>query len=386
MDRVKYSSLVDALAAVPDPRKARGQRYGWRLLMTLIAWAMAAGQKTGHGIAAWVQLHRETLVEGLALPYETLPKEATLCRALRYVDIEAVEACLADLNADERQGSSATDEAAKAARKLGQAIDGKALRGAAHHGRPMYLVARVEHGSGKVLDQMAVDEKSNEITAVPRLLEGKTLTDIVITMDALLTQRDLTQQILDQGGDYLLIAKDNQPRLVTTISLHFDNPPPTRVIRWAQTEEKGHGRLEIRRLEVMDATDGWVDWPGVRQIMRRTTFRKMLATGKTSTEVHYGLTSLARFETTPAALESLWRGHWTIENKLHYVRDVTLGEDAGQARCGSTPQALAALRNALLNCLRQQGWTRIPDALRHYAARPLEALQLIGALPRAAQT
>ncbi len=376
MDQGKYSSLVDALAEVPDPRQARGQQYGWRLLMTLIVWAMAGGQKTAHGIADWTKLHEEALVKWLGLPYDKLPSEATLRRALRNVDMVEVEDRLADLNTVQEGNSAEADEM----RRVGQAIDGKALRGAAHHGRPIWLVSRVVHGSGRVLNQVAVDEKSNEITAVPRLLAGRDLSGVVITMDALLTQRDLTRQILGQGGDYVLIAKENQPRLFTTIALHFDQPPPTRPIRQVQTQHKGHGRVEVRRLEVMEATDGWVDWPGIRQIMRRTTIRRLF-TGKTSIEVTYGLTSLDCSEATPAELESLWRGHWTIENQVHYVRDVTLGEDACQARCGSTPQMLAALHNAILGCLRHQGWTRIPDALRYYAARPLEALKLIGALP-----
>jgi len=381
MDREKYSSLVEAMADVPDPRGTQGQRYGWRLLMTLIAWAMVAGQRSGHGIAHWVELHRETLIEQLALPYDRLPSEPTLRRVLRFVDVLKLEERLACLRENQAIDQTETPPASESAERVGQAIDGKALRGAAHHGRPITLVGRVVHGTAEVLGEVAVADKSNEITAVPELLAGQDLTGTVTTMDALLTQRELTKQILGQGGDYLLMAKENQPRLFTTIALHFDNPPPTRIIHWVKTEDKGHGRIEIRILETMEATDGWVDWPGVRQIMRRTTIRKLLRSGKSSTEITYGLTSLDPSQATPAQLERLWRGHWTIENKLHYVRDVTLGEDACQARCGSTPQALAALRNAILDLLRQHGWTRIPDALRYHAARPTEALQLIGAVP-----
>ncbi len=93
------------------------------------------------------------------------------------------------------------------------------------------------------------------------------------------------------------------------------------------------------------------------------------------------MTSVPPEAATVAELERLWRGHWVIENQVHYVRDVTLGEDGGQAYRGNTPQALAALRNALLNVLQSQGWTRIADALRHYGAAVERALRLIGALP-----
>ena len=95
----------------------------------------------------------------------------------------------------------------------------------------------------------------------------------------------------------------------------------------------------------------------------------------------YGLSSLPAAGTTPALLERLWRGHWTIENRVHYVRDVTFGEDAGQAWVGNTPHALAALRNLLLALLRAQGWANIADALRHYGAYAHRALSLLAAHP-----
>lgn len=107
----------------------------------------------------------------------------------------------------------------------------------------------------------------------------------------------------------------------------------------------------------------------------------MLATGEVRRETTYAVTSLGPERAGPGELEELWRGHWTIENRVHYVRDVAMGEDAGQAYRGSTPQASAALRNAIIALLRREGWGRIADALRHYGAHPERALTLIGALP-----
>lgn len=107
----------------------------------------------------------------------------------------------------------------------------------------------------------------------------------------------------------------------------------------------------------------------------------MVKTGEVTRSVTYGLTSVSPEEAGAADLERLWRGHWVIENRVHYVRDVTLGEDAGQAAGGSTPQVLAALRNAVLGLLRRQGWSNIPDALRTYAASVQAALHLIGVPP-----
>lgn len=377
MDLKKYSSVSEALSEVPDPRKARGQRYGWGMVMTVLVWAVACGQRTVHGIADWVTLHRESLIEEMGVHHSRLPSESTLRRALRQVDVEAVEERLRDFN-DGLAARVAPESPGAVCSKVGWAIDGKAVRGAGHHGRRLCLVACVEHGTARVLDQIAVDTKSNEITAVPKLLAGKTLTGIVITMDALLTQRKLTQQILDQGGDYLLIAKDNQPGLFTTIALRFESVLPTESSRRVESVEKHHGRIERRVLEVLPAVDGW---PGIKQIMRRTCTRTDVRSGKTSVCVNYGLTSLDPAVSSPDQLECLWRGHWTIENRVHYVRDVSMGEDAGQAHLGSTPQAMAALRNAVLNLFRAHQWTSIPDACRYYAASCSRAFQLVTSPP-----
>jgi hypothetical protein len=119
----------------------------------------------------------------------------------------------------------------------------------------------------------------------------------------------------------------------------------------------------------------------VGQVLRRTYRAVNLATGAVSCEVTYGVTSLGPQEAAVGQVEALWRGHWTIENRVHYPRDVSLGEDAGQVRTGNAPQALAALRNGALNLLRGQGWDSIPDALRHYGAYAPRALRLLGALP-----
>jgi hypothetical protein len=149
-----------------------------------------------------------------------------------------------------------------------------------------------------------------------------------------------------------------------------------------RTISKGHGRREWRTLETSTALKGWVNWPGHAQVLRRTCRRLIRKTGAIQEETTYGITSLPPDAAPAPLLESLWRGHWTIENRVHYPRDVTLREDAGQAFHGSTPQALAALRNALLSVLRALGWTNVADALRHYGAKVEHALHLIGALPR----
>ena len=125
-------------------------------------------------------------------------------------------------------------------------------------------------------------------------------------------------------------------------------------------------------------------WPGVAQVLRRTCVRVATKTGQRQEGVWYAITSLAATEVDVAELETMWREHWTIENKVHYVRDVSMGEEAGQAWTGNTPGALAALRNAVLNALRGQGVTAVADALAEYAARPAKIFALLGGRPAAA--
>jgi hypothetical protein len=161
------------------------------------------------------------------------------------------------------------------------------------------------------------------------------------------------------------------------LALFFSTPPlpceePWRV---AQTVSKGHGRIETRTLTCTADLEGYLSWPGVQQVMQRECERIVVKTGEVTRSVTYGLSSAPPQEASAAELEGLWRGHWTIENRVHYVRDVTMGEDAGQAAGGATPQVLAAVRNGVLSLLRRQGWCNIADALRTYAASVQAALQ-----------
>ena len=385
MDAREYSSLAAALADVPDPRKARGKRHAWPLILTLIGAALASGQQGVRAIGQWVAEHAEELVALLEPPRGRLPSGSTVRRALRTVDVEALEgrvaAFVAGLAADPPPGSR-VEGAAPA--WVGLAVDGKAVRGANRHGAAVHLVGLVRHADGLVLGQVRVAAKSNEITAAPVLLEGRELAGTVITVDALLTQRALAAQIRRQGGHYLMLVKENQPELYLAIHRLFTEPPPPLATDYAErvtTTEKGHGRLDTRTLERSAALNEQLDWPDVGQVLRRTYRSVDLATGVVSQEVTYGVASLRPAEASAAEVEALWRGHWAIETRVHRVRDVTMGEDAGQQRVGSTPQALAALRNGLLSLLRHLGWTNIADALRHYGAYAHRALRLLGALP-----
>lgn len=369
MDRAEYTSLAAALGDVPDPRAARGQRYPWTLLLVLISAAVASGQPHGRAISQWVREQAEPLRAALDWHAPHWPSEATLRRALRDLDVSALEACV-------RQVTPAR------ARVVGQALDGKTVRGARRHGQSVHLVSLVAH-SGAVLAQTAVADKENEIVAAPLLVAGRDLRGTLTTMDAVHTQRTFAELIGEQGGHYLMVVKDNQPSMAQAITTLFADAPwlsHERAAEYAvhRTVDKGHGRIEIRTLEASPSLNAWLDWPGVGQVLRRTCRRIDPRTGAFTEAVMLGITSLPFAASRVARIEAFWRGHWSIENTVHYVRDVTFGEDRGQAHTGATAHALAALRNAILTLIRATHWRYVADAIRHYAAAPHRALELIG--------
>jgi predicted transposase YbfD/YdcC len=341
------------------------------LLLSLVSAALASGAQSGRGIGQWVHEQTASLAALLGRPNHPLPSESTLRRALRTVDLAALETQMGAFGA--QQPVTADGPAAW----QGLALDGKEVRGTRAHGIVTHLLSLARH-DGTVLGEMAVESKTNEITAAPQVLLGRDLTGTVITVDALLAHQALARQIREQHGHYLMVIKDNQPETRGAIAALFATEPAEQEGR---TVGKGHGRIEERTLQTSTELNAWLTWPDVGQVLQRTCRRVRIRTGEIEEEVTCAITSLRPSEAGAATLEVLWRGHWSIENRVHYPRDVTFREDAGQAHRGHTPQALAALRNALLGLLRTVGWTSIADALRHYAASPQRALALIGAIP-----
>jgi predicted transposase YbfD/YdcC len=183
----------------------------------------------------------------------------------------------------------------------------------------------------------------------------------------------------DQRGHYLLIVKENQGELFRLLQLYLDGPlrPYVRV-QEQQEGDMGHGRSERRHLRVTAAVAGKLGWPGLSQGFRLERWAREKKTGKERQEVVYGITSLPAALAGAEQLLRLTRGQWTIENRSHWVRDVTFGEDQSQVRCGSIPQVLAAVRNTAIGLLRRAGHTNMAAATRYYAARPCEALALLG--------
>lgn len=215
-----------------------------------------------------------------------------------------------------------------------------------------------------------------ELSVAPGVLANVPLAGRLVTGDALYCQRELCRQIVAAQGDYLIIVKENQPQLYADIALLFEEEPPPGEV-FATAEQRGqHGdRHEVRRLWASTALRDYLDWPGAEQVLKieRVSERK----GRATQQVRYAVTSLNERTSARQLLRHV-RGHWGIENRLHYVRDVTFGEDASQIRTGSAPEVMAALRNAVIGLLRQAGWTNIAAALRHHGWQPGEPLRLLG--------
>jgi len=274
------------------------------------------------------------------------------------------------------------------------AVDGKSPRGSRKQGATnAHLLSALHQSVGLVLGQVAVGDKTNEIGAMLDLLTTLVLHDKVITGDALLTQHKIARQIVEHGGDYLLVVKDNQPLLRQDIQAVFEAPHTLELTPQELHSERRvrqvsmHGnRIEERVLRASTALNECYRgstpeddlWPGLQQVLqvKRTITNKR--TGRITNETAYAITSLSPEYATPAQLLVAWREHWHIENRLHWVRDVTFDEDRSTVRAGSIPQVMAALRNLAIGLLRLMGATNIAKACRHYAARPALVLAALG--------
>ena len=230
-------------------------------------------------------------------------------------------------------------------------MDGKDIRGASKQteGRRRMLVAAVEHGRGLVLGQLEIDSKTNEIPAVRELADELDLAGRIVTLDALHAQHETARCLLDDcGADYLVTAiKANQPTMLDDLQAMLFGHAPA-----CETLDKGHGRIERERYTCK--------------------------TAETSIEVSYALTSLTPDQASPEQLAALVRNHWHIENRLHYVRDFTYDEDRCRVYVRDLPRNLASLTNTAISIIRcQPEFQYLPEANRHFAARPQEALDLL---------
>jgi len=366
--------LIEVLAEIPDFRSPQGKRHPLGAILALACSAMLCGYRSYTAIAEWGRHYGAPLVQALGFTRRA-PCAATLHTVLRRVDREVLEAKLgawAEALLGEAPGPAEVKDAI--------AIDGKTLRGSQKQGAPgAHLLSALAHRVGLTLAQQAVDDKTNEIPVALDLLHHLVLEGRIVTMDALLTQRHLAQHIVAARGDYVMVVKENQPQLLDDIQTVFALAPMAGERRTAAaTVDLGHGRIEQRWLQTSNVLAGYSDWPGLAQVFRLERQVILKKTGKVREEAVAGVTSLTPERADAARLLALVRGHWCIENRSHWVRDVTFDEDRSQVRCGNIPQVMAALRNTVVGLMRWAGHTNIAAACRRFAAQPQAALHLIG--------
>ena len=375
MNTLRVPSLRDALAEVPEFRQARGRRYELVPVLLLCCVAVMCGYRSQAAIAEWGTNYGRKWLQRLGIKRRRGPSQPTLHRIFKGLDHEQLERVVgqwAELVLHRRPRQTGTLE--------GLAVDGKTLCGSRRQGaEDAHLLSALSHRLGVVMSQIAVSDRTNEIGHMDELLAALVLEGRVITADSLLTQREIAQTIIDRGGDYVLVVKDNQPLLREDIALVFAEAKLLQdTITEARTVDQHGGRIEERRLRASTALYGYTDWPGHQQVLEveRTVTKKR--TGETRHEVSYAITSLSAERASARQLLQIWREHWHIENKLHWVRDVTFDEDRSQVRTARIPQVMAVLRNVAISLLRVCGAENIAAATRRYAARPALALAAVG--------
>ncbi|WP_425954101.1 ISAs1 family transposase [Xylanimonas sp. McL0601] len=353
-----------------DPRRREGRRYPLAGVLTLTVCAVLAGAKTLTEISEWLAAAPARVVHDAGLTGSRRPSETTVRRLLGRVEPgvldQVVGAWLATRHVP-----------APGARRV-LAVDGKTIRGARTRTggktRQAHVVAALDHATGTVIGQVQVAGKDggadSEIGAIPRLLDRFDLAGVLVTADALHTQRAHAAWLTGRGGHYVMTVKGNQPTLLATLkALPWPHVPDIDV-----TRGKGHGRLETRILRaVIPHTP--IDFPGAKQALR--LIRRVKKGGRWRVETVHLITSLDYDQTTAAELADAIRGHWGIENRLHWVRDVTFDEDRHQARTGHLPAVLATIRNLAISVLRLAGHTNIAAALRALARDPAQAFALV---------
>jgi predicted transposase YbfD/YdcC len=369
---------MDVLCDITDNRQAQGKRHSLSAILALSIAAMLCGYRSYSAIAEWGDNYGKQFLTALGFTKGVAPCAATLSNVYRRLNKEELESKLGHwaeglihlTQAEEQQQQQEAGEQV--------CVDGKTLRGSRKQGAPAaHILSALGHRLGMTLGQVAVSDKTNEIGVILDLLKEIMLEGKVITCDALLTQREVAHSITEQGGDYVMMVKGNQPTLLADISDLFADRDSFSV-EVAASLDQGHGRIEERSLSVSQALTGYCEWPGMQQVFEVKRNIVIKKSGKHREEIVYGITSLGPERADAKTLLAIVRRHWAIENQSHWVRDVTYDEDRSQVRVGNVPQVMTSLRNTAIGMMRLMGAPNIAAACRTFAAQPWTALAVIG--------
>lgn len=366
------------LEAVPDPRDPRGVRHSLVSVLVVAAAAVAAGARSFAAIGEWAADAPQALLARLGVRVDprggrwVAPGESTIRRVLSRVDGDAVDAAVSAWTA-RREPAREPDG------PVVVAVDGKSLAGTypREGGSGVQLVAALRHDDGIVLAQrQASPGGGGEPAAFAPLLDTLDLAGVVVTADALHTTRANADYLHTRGAHFVLTVKTGWSRVFPQL-----DTLPWHEIPALETLDRGHGRTERRTIRVMPVGGhdrAVVDFPHAAHAFLVERYTHHHATGTRSAYAELGVTSLTGPDATPDRIAAHLRRHWHIENRLHWVRDVTYTEDASRIRTGNAPRVMASLRNLAINAHRHQGATNIAKALRHTARNPERPLQLFG--------
>jgi predicted transposase YbfD/YdcC len=366
--------LLAYLATIHDPRRARGRRHPLVAVLAIAAAAVLTGAQSMTAIAEWAADTLQPVRAALGARRDApdrwaVPAEATIRRTLARVDPTALATAIGAWLVDrDRPGPG------RKRRRRAVAVDGKTLRGARNaQGRQVHLLAAMDHTTRAVLAQRQVDGAPGEVPALRPLLADLDLAGVVVTADALQTHRDAAEFLVTRKqAHYLFTVKANQPTLLDRCAAL----PWHRVPVADRTRDQAHGRAELRTLKAV--TVNHFGFPHAAQVVQVTRKIRDLHTRRWRTVTVYAITSLTFAQASPARLADLLRGHWAIENGLHWVRDVTFAEDASQLRTGSGPHVMACLRNLAIGALSRAGPVNLAAALRQHARDPRRPLITLG--------
>lgn len=323
---IDLGSLYKRLQDLSDRRSPQGLRYPLPLILILMVMAKLSGEDTPSGIAEWAHYRAKELSGLMQLKRKTMPHHSTYRRIMAaVVDADELELLVSNYLIGKQYFG----------KKVLLAIDGKTLRGTLNDDQEgTYLLAAYLPSEGLVLMEVEAEGKGKEIPAALKLLKKLDLREKIIIGDALHTQREASKEICATGGDYIWYAKGNQSQMEKDIRLWFEPEPEPlpgegrlpKDVESAQTTNKGHGRIDERKITVSSQLNDFLDWPFLKQVFMLERRVTNIKTGKVKERVVYGFTSLARDKVAPDELLTLIRSYWGIENGLHYRRDVTLLE------------------------------------------------------------
>lgn len=379
------TSLYEVFQGLADPRRGAGKRYPLPVVLCLLCLAKMAGQTTLKGATEWVRLRAETLATAFGLKRAAMPCQMTYKRILEVIEpqalIERLAAFFTRWEAQQRcaQEPSRLHTASGHLEHAQVAIDGKTVRATSQEAQPVHQLSAYDVTTGVVLFQVNVQDKQNEISALKPRLTPAFIKGRIFTLDAMHTQTQLCAKVDRLGGWYVLLAKDNQPTLVTDLADFFASPPPDWQWTQAETWDKAHGRLEHRHILCSPELNDWFArrWAGIAQVFRLQRTTTLLKTGKVRQQTVYGISNLSLSQAPAQRMLVLSRGHWGIENRLHWRRDATLGEDRCQSRTGKAPGMLACLNSAILSLLDRLGIRNVPRQARFFDAHLDQALQAL---------